>query len=159
MVKRHLDVRGPASCDREVPPDIEFSADPSRLDRDRVHAWLAEESYWATGRTREAHDAAIGGSRNYGVYDTVTGEQLAYARVITDGVTFAWLCDVFVGNEARGRGIGIALIEGIVDELAPLGLKRIALTTADAHGLYEKFGFRALDQPEQWMARVGAETR
>ena len=94
-----------------------------------------------------------------GVYDTVTGEQLAYARVITDGVTFAWLCDVFVASEARGRGIGIALIEGVVEELAPLDLKRIALTTADAHGLYEKFGFRPLDQPDQWMARMGAATR
>jgi GNAT superfamily N-acetyltransferase len=142
-----------------MPPAIEFSADPSRLDRDRVHAWLTEESYWATGRTHESQDAAIDGSRNYGVYDTVTGEQLAYARVITDGVTFAWLCDVFVASEARGRGVGVALIEGVIDELAPLELKRIALTTADAHGLYERFGFRPLDQPEQWMARTGAATR
>jgi GNAT superfamily N-acetyltransferase len=140
-------------------PALEFSTDTSRLDRDRVHAWLAEESYWATGRTREDQDAAIDGSRNYGVYDTVTGEQLAYARVITDGVTFGWLCDVFVASEARGRGVGIALIEGVVGELAPLDLKRIALTTADAHGLYERFGFRPLDQPEQWMARIGAATR
>lgn len=142
-----------------MPHAIEFSADPSRLDRDRVHSWLAVQSYWATGRTRESQDAAIAGSRNYGVYDTVTGEQLAYARVITDGVTFAWLCDVFVAEDARGRGIGIALIEGVIDELAPLELKRIALTTADAHGLYERFGFRSLDQPEQWMARTGAATR
>jgi GNAT superfamily N-acetyltransferase len=142
-----------------MPPAIEFSADPSRIDRDRVHGWLADESYWATGRTRETLDAAIDGSRNYGVYDAVTGEQLAYARVITDGVTFGWLCDVFVASGARGRGLGIALIEGVVNELAPLELKRIALTTADAHGLYERFGFRALDQPEQWMARMGAETR
>jgi GNAT superfamily N-acetyltransferase len=114
-----------------------------------------------TGRpgARATHDAAVDGSRNYGVYDTATGEQLAYARVITDGVTFAWLCDVFVASEARGRGIGVALITGVVDALAPLDLKRIALTTADAHGLYEKFGFRPLDQPEQWMARTGAATR
>jgi GNAT superfamily N-acetyltransferase len=159
MGNRHLDRRDPQRCDRDMPPAIEFSADPARLDRDRVHAWLAEESYWAAGRTREAHGAAIDGSRNYGVYDTLTGEQLAYARVITDGVTFAWLCDVFVANEARGRGIGIALIEGVVDELAPLDLKRIALTTADAHGLYERFGFRPLDQPDQWMARIGPATR
>jgi GNAT superfamily N-acetyltransferase len=138
-----------------MPPPVEFSSDPSRLDRRRVHAWLAEESYWATGRARETHEAAIDASRNYGVYDTGTGEQLAYARVITDGVTFAWLCDVFVAREARGRGIGIALIGGIIDELAPLDLKRVALTTADAHGLYEKFGFRPLDQPDQWMARSG----
>jgi GNAT superfamily N-acetyltransferase len=139
--------------------DLEFSDDPARLDRDRIHAWLSEESYWAMGRPRARQDAAVEASRDFGVYDATTGEQLGYARVITDGVTFAWLCDVFVANEARGRGIGIALIEGVVDELAPLGLKRIALTTADAHGLYERFGFRPLGQPEQWMARMGAATR
>jgi GNAT superfamily N-acetyltransferase len=142
-----------------MPPALEFSADPARLDRARVHAWLATESYWAAGRTRASQDAAVEASRNYGVYDAATGEQLGYARVITDGVTFAWLCDVFVAADARGRGIGVALIEGVVDELAPLGLKRIALTTADAHGLYEKFGFRGLDEPGQWMARIGPAVR
>lgn len=136
-------------------PDIEFSADAARLDRARVHAWLACESYWASGRARATNDAAIDASRNFGVYDRDTGEQLAYARVVTDGVTFAWLCDVFVASDARGRGIGVSLIEGVVEALAPLGLKRIALTTADAHGLYEKFGFASLDRPQDWMARVG----
>jgi GNAT superfamily N-acetyltransferase len=136
--------------------DFEFSTDPSRLDLDRVHRWLAEESYWAIGRPRAAQDAAIAASRNYGIYDRASGEQLAYARVVTDGVTFAWLCDVFVSVEARGRGVGVALIDGVMASLMPLGLRRIALTTGDAHGLYEKFGFRPLDHPEQWMARAGA---
>jgi GNAT superfamily N-acetyltransferase len=142
-----------------MPPALEFSADPARLDRDRVHAWLATESYWAAGRTREAQDAAVDASRNYGVYDAETGEQLGYARVITEAVTFAWLCDVFVAADARGRGVGIALVEGVVEALAPLDLKRIALTTADAHGLYERFGFRGLAEPEQWMARMGPAMR
>ncbi|MDR6908058.1 GNAT superfamily N-acetyltransferase [Agromyces sp. 3263] len=142
-----------------MPLDIEFSSDPARLDRDRVHAWLAEESYWAAGRSREAHDAAMAASRNYGVYDTRTGSQLAYARVITDGVTFAWLCDVFVAVEARGRGIGIALIDGVMADLASLDLKRIALTTADAHGLYERYGFGPVPDPDQWMARMGPALR
>lgn len=142
-----------------MPSAIEFSADPARIQRDRVHAWLANESYWAAGRSREAHDAAVDASRNFGVYDATTGEQLGYARVITDGVTFAWLCDVFVAGSARGRGVGVALVAGVVDALAPLDLKRIGLTTADAHGLYEKFGFRALEEPEQWMARMGPAMR
>jgi GNAT superfamily N-acetyltransferase len=142
-----------------MPPALEFSADPARLDRDRVHGWLATESYWAAGRTRAAQDAAVDASRNFGVYDAETDEQLGYARVITDGVTFAWLCDVFVAADARGRGVGVALVEGVVDALAPLDLKRIALTTADAHGLYERFGFRGLEQPEQWMARMGPAIR
>ncbi|KRC58750.1 hypothetical protein ASE14_19750 [Agromyces sp. Root81] len=138
--------------------DFEFSDDPARLDLDRVHTWLADESYWAMGRSRAALEAAVAGSRNYGIYDRASGAQLAYARVITDGVTFAWLCDVFVDSEARGRGIGVALVEQIMGSLEPLGLRRIGLTTADAHSLYERFGFRSLDQPEQWMSRTGPLT-
>lgn len=138
--------------------DLEFSADPARLDLDRVHTWLAEESYWALGRSRAALEAAVAGSRNYGVYDRASGTQLGYARVITDGVTFAWLCDVFVDANARGRGIGVALVEQVMATLEPLGLRRIGLTTADAHSLYERFGFAALERPDQWMARVAPVT-
>lgn len=144
--------------DRTMHDDFEFSADPARLDLDRVHVWLADESYWAMGRSRAALEAAVAASRNYGIYDAESGAQLAYARVITDGVTFAWLCDVFVDAAARGRGIGVALIEQIMASLEPLGLRRIGLTTADAHGLYERFGFRPLDRPEQWMARMSTIT-
>ena len=147
------------STDPKSAADFEFSTDAARLDLDRVHRWLAEEAYWAIGRPRAAQDAAIAASRNYGIYDRSNGDQLAYARVVTDGVTFAWLCDVFVSVEARGRGVGVALIEGVMASLVPLGLRRIALTTGDAHGLYEKFGFRSLDHPEQWMARAGTADR
>ena len=137
---------------------LEFSDDPARLDRARVHAWLSEESYWATGRPRTIQDAAIDASRNFAVYDGTSGEQLAYARVVTDGVTFAWLCDVFVSSEARGRGIGITLIDGVVAALEPLGLKRILLATGDAHGLYARFGFQPLARPQDWMERPGPIT-
>ena len=130
-----------------------FSADPARVDRARVHRWLSEESYWARGRTREAQDAAIDGSRVYGVYDDESGEQLAFARVVTDTVTFAWLCDVFVDEAARGRGVGKLLVAGVVADLEPLGMRRIALATADAHGLYAQFGFAPLPTPERWMTR------
>ena len=136
--------------------DFAFSADPARLDRTRIHAWLAEQSYWAEGRPRATQDAAIDASMNFGIYDAGTGAQLAYARVVTDGVTFAWLCDVFVAREARGRGVGVALIDGVVAALEPLGLKRILLATGDAHGLYEKFGFLPLARPQDFMARIGS---
>ena len=129
-----------------------FSTDPSDIDRERVHRWLSEQAYWALGRARGVQDAAIEASRNYAVVDTDSGTQVAYARVVTDGVTFAWLCDVFVDPDVRGRGVGVALIEGVVADLEPLGLRRVALATADAHGLYEKFGFAPLAQPERWMA-------
>lgn len=94
-------------------------------------------------------------SRNFGVYDGVTGEQLGHARVVTDGATFAWLCDVFVASGARGRGIGIALVDGVVSALEPLGLTRIMLATGDAHGLYAKFGFGPLARPELYLERPG----
>jgi GNAT superfamily N-acetyltransferase len=135
--------------------DLIFSADASAMDVERVHRWLAEESYWARGRTREAHEAAMAGSRNYGVFDAITGQQLAYARAITDGATFAWIADVFVDPIARGRGVGKRIMAGIIDDLEPLGLKRTALFTEDAHGLYEQYGFQRLTDPDSWMLRWG----
>ncbi|GAB3610130.1 GNAT family N-acetyltransferase [Humibacter ginsengiterrae] len=132
-----------------------FSCNTAEVDRELVHRWLSEQSYWAQGRQRSVQDAAIDASRNYGVFDDESGDQVAYARVVTDGVTFAWLCDVFVDPSARGRGVGVSLIEGVVADLEPLGLKRIALATGDAHGLYAKFGFEPLAEPWKWMARQG----
>ncbi|MGF6823482.1 GNAT superfamily N-acetyltransferase [Microbacterium sp. ZKA21] len=131
-----------------------FAQDDARIDRTRVHAWLSEQSYWATGRPRQTQDAAIDASRNYGVWDDVTGEQVAYARVVTDLATFAWLCDVFVGDAARGRGIGKMLVQGVIDDLRPLGITRILLATADAHGLYAQFGFENPDDPKRYMVRA-----
>jgi GNAT superfamily N-acetyltransferase len=131
-----------------------FSAESERVDRVRVHMWLSEQSYWAQGRVREKQDAAIDASRNYGVYDIETGEQVAYGRVVTDGVTFAWLCDVFVAAEARGQGIGKMLAAGMVADLEPLELKRILLSTGDAHGFYAQYGFTELTEPSRMMARV-----
>lgn len=135
--------------------DLVFSADSARMDVERVHRWLAEESYWARGRSRELHEAAMAGSRNYGVFDADSGEQLAYARAITDGATFAWIADVFVDPVARGRGVGKRIMAGIVEDLVPLGLKRTALFTEDAHGLYEQFGFQRITDAESWMLRRG----
>jgi GNAT superfamily N-acetyltransferase len=131
-----------------------FTDDPTDMDRTLVHAWLSERSYWAEGRTRAVNDAAMDASLTFGVVERPSGAQMAYARVITDGVTFAWLCDVFVVEDARGAGIGVALIAGVTAALEPLNLKRTALVTADAHSLYEKFGFEPLDKPEMWMARM-----
>lgn len=134
-----------------------FSSDSSDIDRAKVHQWLSEDSYWAQGRSRETQDQAIDGSRNFGIYETNSGDQVAYARVITDGVTFAWLCDVFVTPEVRGRGIGVALIERVINVFEPLNLKRMLLSTADAHGLYSRFGFEPLDSPSKWMQRGAQE--
>ena len=77
---------------------------------------------------------------------------MAYARVITDHATFAWLCDVYVDPSVRGKGIGTAMVAAVREHLRPCGLRRILLATHDAHGVYEKVGFRPLERPEQWMA-------
>ena len=132
---------------------LRFSNRTEDIDRSLVHYWLSELSYWAQGRTREAQDTAIDGSRNYSVHDETSGDQLGYARVVTDGATFAWLCDVMVAPQARGRGVGKRLIAGVVDDLEPLGLRRILLATADAHGLYAQYGFIPVADPERWMVR------
>jgi GNAT superfamily N-acetyltransferase len=74
------------------------------------------------------------------------------ARVLTDGVTFGWLCDVYVDRAVRGKGLGTALVSAVREELAPLGLRRVLLATADAHGVYAKAGFRPLEAPGNWMS-------
>ncbi|WP_435744801.1 GNAT family N-acetyltransferase [Microbacterium sp. PMB16] len=130
-----------------------FSTDSSLIDRARVHAWLSEQAYWALGRSRETQDAAIDASRNYSVW-SADGEQVAYARVVTDAVTFAWLCDVFVDGSARGSGVGKMLVEGVIADLEPLPVKRIMLATADAHGLYAQYGFAPSEDPNRYMIKI-----
>jgi GNAT superfamily N-acetyltransferase len=138
----------------ELAEGYEISADAGRIDAGRVHRWLSGDAYWALGRTREKQDRAIEGSLNFGVYDTATGEQVAYARVVTDRATFAWLCDVYVDPGVRGKGIGTAMVTAVREHLRQYGLKRLMLATHDAHGVYEKIGFAPLDHPEHWMALV-----
>ncbi|WP_406011496.1 GNAT family N-acetyltransferase [Streptomyces sp. NBC_00637] len=132
----------------------EISADPARVDVERVHRWLSTDAYWAMGRERDRQERAIAGSLNFGVYDTASGEQVAYARVVTDLAEFAWLCDVYVDRAARGKGLGTALVAAVRDHLRSHGLRRILLATHDAHGVYGQVGFEALEKPDQWMALI-----
>ncbi|MGC9377182.1 GNAT family N-acetyltransferase [Streptomyces sp. MH13] len=134
-----------------LPEGYELSTDPHRIDAGRVHHWLSTDAYWALGRPREKQDRAVESSLNFGVYDGASGEQVAYARVVTDRATFAWLCDVYVDPAVRGKGLGTALVAAVREHLRPDGLRRVLLATHDAHGVYEKLGFTALDQPDQWM--------
>ncbi|MFE9774283.1 GNAT family N-acetyltransferase [Streptomyces sp. NPDC005931] len=137
-----------------LPEGYEISIDPDRIDAARVHHWLSTDAYWALGRSRRKQDRAIEGSLNFGAYDSASGKQVAYARVVTDRATFAWLCDVYVDPSVRGKGVGSALVAAVREELRPHGLRRIMLATHDAHGVYERLGFRPLDRPEHWMALV-----
>lgn len=129
----------------------EISTDPARLDNERVHRWLSQDAYWALGRSRESHDRAVASSLNFGAYDSASGAQLGYARIVTDLATFAWLCDVYVDPGARGKGLGAALVEAVKTHLAPYGLRRIMLATADAHEVYARAGFAPLETTEKWM--------
>lgn len=127
----------------------EISDDPDRLDLDRVHRWLSTDAYWALGRPREVFNRAIAGSVNFGLYRR--GRQLGFARLVTDRATFAWLCDVYVEPGARGGGLGSWLVAAVCDEAGSWGLRRVVLSTADAHGLYAKLGFTGMTEPERWM--------
>lgn len=115
-----------------LPDGYEFTADTARIDTGRVHRLLVEHTPWAEGRTLEAQRAIVAGSRNYGLYsrpgeESGRGEQVAYARVVTDSVTFAWLADVIVDPEHRGRRLGAALVDRLLEDLEPMRLKRIVL--------------------------------
>lgn len=137
-------------------PDYEFTADPARIDPGRVHTLLAEHAYWAEGRSRATQDAAMAASRNYGVTATPTGELVAYARAVTDGVTFAWLADVIVDPAHRGRGVGTQVIHGALADLDTLGLKRVLLKASpEAREVYLRAGFTGLPEPETWLQRPG----
>lgn len=135
-----------------LPDGYEISDDPRRLDAARVHHWLSTDAYWALGRPRAQQDAAIEGSLNLGVYDTASGAQVAYARVVTDRATFAWLCDVYVDRSARGKGLGTALVTAVRERMRGFGVRRVLLATHDAHGVYQKTGFAPLEHPGRWMA-------
>jgi GNAT superfamily N-acetyltransferase len=136
---------------------MEISTDRNRLDRDLVHRFLSEESYWAKGRSRAENDRVIDSSLCFGAYEP-DGRQIAYARVLTDTVAFGYLGDVFVVPEVRGRGIAKALIQAVVSHPDVRKLRRLALLTSDAHGLYTQYGFRDLDGDEarRWMQRRDA---
>lgn len=130
--------------------DYTVSTDPSRLDVDMIHRFLSEDSYWAKGRPRELTDRAIANSYPFGVYRD--GAQVAFARVVTDTITFAWLADVFVLPEHRGNGVGKLLVESVLTDDRFRGMKRWFLGTADAHELYRRFGFSEPINPGRFMS-------
>ena len=129
-----------------------ISADSEKLDLDFIHNYLCNQSYWAQGRKRDVVEKSIQNSLCFGVYE---GEkQVGFARLVTDYVTFAWLCDVFIADSHQGQGLGKWLIECVVDHPKVQGVKCILLATSDAHDLYRKYGgFESLRVPEKWMAR------
>jgi GNAT superfamily N-acetyltransferase len=110
---------------------------------------VSQESYWAKGRERAVTERAIAGSRPYSVH--AQGQQTAFARVVTDGATFAWICDVFVDEPHCGRGLGTWLVESIVEDLGVLDVPRFHLAARDAHEVCRRCGFAAMEGADLWM--------
>ncbi|HZA88876.1 MAG TPA: GNAT family N-acetyltransferase [Solirubrobacterales bacterium] len=124
---------------RELPGGFELDDDPARVDVDAVHGFLANHSYWACGRPREVVERLVReATRVIGLYRD--GAQVGFARVVSDGAAFAFLADVYVLPEHRGRGLGVELVREAV-EGGPHRELRWLLGTADAHDLYAKLGF------------------
>jgi len=130
--------------------DFGLSDDPARFDMTRGHRWIADESYWAQGIPRAVFEKAVRGSLVVGAY-AADGQMAAMARVVTDRATFGWICDVFVGESARGQGLGKALMGYLAAHPDLQGLRRLHLATRDAHGLYAQFGFVPLTGVDRWM--------
>jgi GNAT superfamily N-acetyltransferase len=130
---------------------FEIDTDPGRADVARVHAWLSNDAYWARGRTRAAVERSLANSTCFGLYNPA-GEQVGLARVVTDGATFAWLCDVYLAPPVRGQGLGSWLVDTARRWVLDAGVPRIVLATADAHAVYARLGFVPLPYPDRYMA-------
>jgi GNAT superfamily N-acetyltransferase len=133
--------------------EYSISTDRARLDLGLIHNYLSTETYWATGRSREVVERSIENSLAFGIYKA--GEQVGFARIVTDYATFGWVADVFVLPEHRGQGLSKWLMEVILAHPRLQGFRRWVLATKDAHGVYERFGFIPLHRPERWMERPG----
>jgi GNAT superfamily N-acetyltransferase len=124
---------------RDLGDGYELDDDKARVDREAVHRYLSEESYWAKGRRRDVVDELIeNAARVVGVYHD--GRQVGFSRIHSDGHTMSYLADVYMLEEHRGRGLGVELVRFSVDE-GPLAKTRWFLHTRDAHELYRRFGF------------------
>ena len=133
--------------------DGEYSidTDKERLQLDVIQKFLVDDSYWAQGRTIEQTQRALDNSVCFGLYHF--DKQIGFARVVSDFATFAYLGDVFVLQEFRGRGLSKWLMETIISQPELQGLRRWVLATRDAHTLYEKYGFHSLKFPDRWMEK------
>ena len=158
----HPGGRGPFGCGGAEPAvlcggrlmeqrrgDLVLTDDQSRMSVETIHRWLSAEAYWSLGRTLAAVTESLRRSHVYGVLDGE--EQAGLARVITDGVSFAYICDVFVAEGRRNAGIGGWLVDAMLADLRASNVKQVLLATRDAHALYQRKGFHTLNRPERWL--------
>jgi GNAT superfamily N-acetyltransferase len=135
-------------------PSYELVSDPARFDIDAIHAFLTR-SYWSPGIPRGVVQRAVAHSICIGVLHD--GQQVAFARMVSDRATFAYLGDVYVLEAHRGRGLARRMMEALLAHPDLQGLRRMLLVTRDAHALYARFGFTPLAAPERFMERHRAD--
>jgi len=128
--------------------DYWISTDPAKLDARAIHSFLTR-AYWSEGISPGQVEKALRNSMCFALFHGK--HQIGLARVITDQVTYAYLCDVYVLEEYRGKGLGVWLMECVMSHPDLQGLRRFSLATRDAHGLYRKFGFAELQKPQSYM--------
>lgn len=128
-----------------------ISTDKSKLDIKAIHDFLSKKSYWCKDIPMKTVEESINNSLNFGLF--CDDKQIGFARVITDYATIAYLGDVYVLEEYRGRGLSKWLMEIIMTHPDLQGLRRWILLTADAHELYKKYGWTAIKNPEKWMEK------
>jgi len=128
---------------------LKLRTDPAAQDLDLIHRFLSEESPWAKGIPKQLVRESIENSLNFGLFESQG--QVAYARVVTDYTTFAYVLDVFVLQEHRGKGYSRRLMEAILDHPRLQGLRRMLLVSSNARDLYAKHGFVPLQKPETFM--------
>ena len=136
--------------------DFTITDDREQIDPDACEQML-RKSFWAKDRPREIIEQSIQNSLNFGLFHR--DKQIGMARVVTDYCTFGWLCDVFIEEEYRGRGLGEWLSDVIVNHPDLCNLRYFLLATKDAHALYAKFGWTPLDRPEIWMHKIPLDVK
>ena len=130
--------------------DYFLSTNPALLELDAIYAFLTR-SYWSSGIPRQTVARAVANSLCFGLFTASPRRQIGFARFVTDGATFAYLCDVYVLEEYRGRGLGHWLVKQALAHPALKGMRRIVLVTRDVHALYRRYGFCALANPDSYM--------
>ncbi len=129
--------------------DFTISTDKSKLDIGSIHTFLSTKAYWCLNIPRERVDTAIQNSLCFGVYHHT--KQVGFARIISDYSTIAYLGDVYILEEYRGKGLSKWLMETIMNHPDLQGLRRWILLTGDAHELYRQFGWKDISDPSKWM--------
>ncbi|TAI49811.1 N-acetyltransferase [Flagellimonas allohymeniacidonis] len=132
---------------------VSISTDKGKMDIGLIHEYLSKQSYWAKGRSYDLVEKSMANSLCFGAFDE-NDKQIGFARIATDYVVFAWLMDVFVVDDCKGKGIGKQLLQAILEHPNLTPVNGIGLRTEDAHDFYASFGFEEIPKPNTWMLKT-----